>query len=133
LSQSGKFFANVYVCSVLHGALWFNHQGRKVGAVGAQLPGRQITLGKLKYCGDAKMSQQCYTYILQYSTFASGRPQVWKWGRQTCFSPRAPSNLVTPLSIWRVVPSRNSSTHLYAAKLRCRQTADSRTALATAL
>ena len=79
------------------------------------------------------MFQQCHTYILQYSTFASGRPQVRKWGRQTCFLPRATSNLVTHLSIWRFVPSRNSSTHLYAAKLRCRQTADSRTALAIAL
>jgi len=38
----------------------------------------------LKYCGDAKKSQQCHTYILQDSTFASERPQVPKWGRQTC-------------------------------------------------
>ena len=27
-------------------------------------------------------------------------------GRQTCFLPRAPSNFVMPLSIWRLVPSR---------------------------
>ena len=59
------------------------------------------------HSGGAKKSQQCHTYILQYSTFASGRPQVRKWGRQTCILPRAPSNLVTPLSIWRLVPSRN--------------------------
>ena len=45
----------------------------------------------------------------------------------------APSNLVTPLSIFRLVPSRNPSTHFYVAKLRCRQTANSRTALAIAL
>jgi len=32
-----------------------------------------------------------------------------------------------------VVPRRNSHTHLYVAKLRCRRTADSQTALATAL
>ena len=67
--------------------------------------------GALKYCGVAKKSQPCHTYLLQYSTFASGRPQVRKWGRQTCFLPRAPSNLVSPLSIWRLVPSRNPSTH----------------------
>jgi len=36
-------------------------------------------------------------------------------------------------SINRLVPSRNSSTHLYVAKLQHRQTADSQTTLATAL
>jgi len=54
-------------------------------------------------------------------------------GRRTCILPRAPSNLVMPLSVWRSVPSRNPSTHFYVANLRCRQTADSRTALAIAL
>ena len=43
------------------------------------------------------------------------------------------SNLVAPLSIWRLVPSRNPTTHFYVAKLRCRQTVDSRTVLAIAL
>jgi len=85
------------------------------------------------HSGGAKKPQQCHTYILQYSTFASGRPQVRNWGRQNCFLPRAPSNLVTPLSIWRLVPSRNPFTQFYVAKLRCRQTANSRTALAIAL
>jgi len=47
--------------------------------------------------GDAEMSQQFHKYFLQYSKFPSGRPQVRTWGRQTCFLPRAPSNLVTPL------------------------------------
>jgi len=36
-------------------------------------------------------------------------------------------------SSWPLVPSRNPSTHFYVAKLRCRQTADSRTSLAIAL
>jgi len=54
-------------------------------------------------------------------------------GGQTCFLLRATSGLVTPLSIRRLVPSRNSPTHFYVAKLQCKQTADSRTALATAL
>jgi len=35
---------------------------------GAQLTGRRITLGALKYYGGAKKSQQCHTYILQFST-----------------------------------------------------------------
>ena len=50
----------------------------------------------------AEKSQQCHNYFLQYSTFASERPQVRISGRQTCFMPRAPSNFVTPLSktIW---------------------------------
>jgi len=133
LSHSGKLFVNVNVCSFLHAALWYNQQGRNEGAMRAQLPGRRITLGALKYCGGAKKSQQCHTYILQYSTFASGRSQVRKWGRRTCILLRAPSNLVTPMSIWRWLPSRNLSTHFYAAKLRCRQTVDSWTALAIAL
>ena len=36
-------------------------------------------------------------YFLQCSTFASERPQVRTWWRQTRFLPRAPYNLVTPL------------------------------------
>jgi len=36
---------------------------------------------------------------LQQSTFASERPQVPIWGRQTCILPRAPSNLVTPPAV----------------------------------
>jgi len=43
------------------------------------------------------MSQQCHKYALQYSTFATERPQVQIWGRQTFFVPRAPSNRVTLL------------------------------------
>ena len=34
---------------------------------------------------------------IQYCTFTSERPQFRTWGCQTCFLPRAPSNLVTPL------------------------------------
>jgi len=36
-------------------------------------------------------------YFLQYSECASERSQVRTWGRQTCFLPRAPSNLATTL------------------------------------
>ena len=45
----------------------------------------------------ADKTQQCHKYCLQYSIFASERSQVRTWGRQTCFLPRAPSNLVTAL------------------------------------
>jgi len=34
--------------------------------------------------------------VLFYSKIASKTAQVRTWGRQTCFLPRAPSNLVTP-------------------------------------
>jgi len=47
--------------------------------------------------GGAGKSQQSHKYILQYSKFASERSQVRTWGRQNCFLPRAPFNLVTPL------------------------------------
>jgi len=100
-------FANVKICSFLQSALWFNQQGRNEGArehnyLGAEsLWGRWNTVGVPNDCGGAKKAQQCHTYILQYSTFDSGRPQVRKWGRQTCILPRAPSNLVATLSIWR--------------------------------
>jgi len=34
LSHSGKLFANVNICSFLHGALWFNQQGHNEGTRG---------------------------------------------------------------------------------------------------
>jgi len=67
-------------------------QGRNEGARGAQCPGRRIA-------GGAKMSQQCRKYFLQYRTFTSKRLQVRTWGRQTCFFPRTPSNVSTPLTV----------------------------------
>jgi len=71
---------NIQLCS--------NH-GRNVRDKGAQFPGRRITAE-----GNQK-SQQCHKYFLQCNTFASKRSQVPTWGRQTCFLPRAPSNLAT--------------------------------------
>ena len=44
-----------------------------------------------------KKSKQCRKQFLQYNTFASERRRVRTQGGQTCFLPRAPSNLVTPL------------------------------------
>jgi len=62
LPHSGKLFTNVYVCSFLHATLWFNQQGRTEGAMEAQLPGRQITLGALKFLLGRRMitgAQKC--------------------------------------------------------------------------
>jgi len=47
--------------------------------------------------GDAEKSQQFHKYFPQYSKFPSERPQVRTCGRQTCFLPQVPSDLVTPL------------------------------------
>jgi len=60
--------------------------------------GRRITAGRQMTAEGAEKSQQCHKYFLQCSTFASERPQFRTWGRQTCFLPRAPPNLVTPLA-----------------------------------
>jgi len=45
----------------------------------------------------AEKTQQCRQYFLQYSTFASERPQIRTRGRQTSFLSRAAFNLVAPL------------------------------------
>ena len=66
-------------------------------ATGAQLPGRRVTIGAPNHCGDAEKSKLCHKRFLQCSTLASERSQFRTWGGQTCFLPRAPSNLVTPL------------------------------------
>jgi len=68
---------------------------------GAQFPGRQITMGAANNCGGRRkvpiMSH--HKYFLQYSTFASEKPRVRTWERQTCSLTRAPSNVVMPLQI----------------------------------
>jgi len=46
------------------------------------------------HCRRRRKIPQCHKYFLQYSTFASERPQesqVRAWERQTCFLSRAPS------------------------------------------
>jgi len=83
LSHSGKLFANVCICSFLHAALWFNQQGRNEGGKGGAIPRTpnhsgvaEILHGAPNDCGGAKKSQQCHKHLLQYSIFASERPQV---------------------------------------------------------
>jgi len=67
-------------------------RGVTTRAKGTQIPGRRITAG-------ASENPNNVTSSFFNSTFASERPQVRTWGRQTCFLPVAPSNLITPLPI----------------------------------
>jgi len=62
-----------------------------------KMPGTGGTSHYFHYTEGAEKSQQCHKDFLQYSTFASERSQFRTWGRQTCFLPRTPSNLVAPL------------------------------------
>ena len=73
------------------------YQGRNEGGKGAQFPGGESLWGRRMTAWSAGKSQQSQKHSLQHSTFASERPQVQTWGRQTCFLPQASSNLVTPL------------------------------------
>jgi len=52
----------------------------------------------------AEKSQQCHKHFLQYTTFTSKISQVRTWRRQTCFLLRAISNLVTHLTLIRLLP-----------------------------
>jgi len=72
-------------------------QGRNQGVQGDAIPRAPSQYGAPNHRMGAEKSQKCCKYLLQYSEYASERPQVRTWGCLTCFSPRAPSNLVTPL------------------------------------
>ena len=61
--------------------------------------------------GSPKSPNNVTNTFLQYSTFASGRPQVRTWERPTCFLPRAPSNLVTPLKASHTFETFSQSLH----------------------
>ena len=84
-------------CRALYNLPWRASVSRGVtmGGMGSTIPRAP------NYYGAPEKSQQCHKYILQYSKFASEIPHVRTWGRQTCpgFLSRAPSNLVTPLSV----------------------------------
>jgi len=89
-------------------------QGRNEGAKGGTIPrapnhyrGAESLRGRRMTAGGAEKFQKCHKHFLQYSTFASERPQVRTWGRQTCLLPRAPSNLVTPLGQVTASPIRS--------------------------
>jgi len=65
-------------------------QGGRNSPGAESLLGRRITAGALKSPNNVTST---------FSGFASERPQVRTWGRQTCFLSRAPSDLVTPLVV----------------------------------
>jgi len=68
-------------------------QGRNEGGKGDTIPAANHYVAP-NHCGGRRkvstVSQVLYS-------ITSERPQVRTWGRQTCFSPRASSNLVTPM------------------------------------
>ena len=68
-----------------------SNQGRNDGVKGHNSPGAESLWGRRKVL---TILQE-----LQCSTFASVRPQVRTYGRQTCLLPRMPSNPVTPLKL----------------------------------
>jgi len=74
--------------------VWICLQGRTSGRQRDTISGRRTTAVA------PKKNQQCHTFFLQYSTFASERPQVRTWGCRICFLPWEPSNLVTILYAW---------------------------------
>jgi len=64
---------------------------------GHNYPGAESLRGHRITAGDAGKSQQCHKYFLQYSAFASERPQVRTWDAKLASCPGAIYNLVTPL------------------------------------
>jgi len=66
------------------------------GERGAHFPGPRITMGAPNDCGVGRKVPTMSQVLLQCNTFASKRPQFRTWGRQTCFLPREPFNLVAP-------------------------------------
>jgi len=79
--------------------LMFYIQGHNEGRQGGRnSPGAESLRKVPNGCGGAEKFRQCHKRFLQYSTFASKKPQSRTWGRQTCFLPRVPSSLATPLS-----------------------------------
>jgi len=99
-SDQGKAVDRQLMKSVLQSKLWFTFITTDQRNYNMKFPGhneRGTIIQARNYCGVVEKSQQCHKYFFQYSTFASERPQVRIWGRQTCFLPRAPSNLVMPL------------------------------------
>jgi len=124
-SKTGKLFANI--------------QERNKGAqfLGAEsLWGRPITAGATDSCGRRRKALTLSQVLSSIQYIYSEKPQVRTWGRQNCFLPWAPSNLVTPLlaykcchtvgfrfhmlqygSIGGISSGKNSSTYLGVAKL----------------
>jgi len=67
-----------------------SYQGLNYGGQGSQFPGQRITI---RAPNDSRGYRKVLimSQALQCSTFASERPQVRTWRRQTYFLPQAPS------------------------------------------
>ena len=76
---------------------------------GSDSPGTEMTMGAPNDCGGAENFQQCHKYLLQYSQFASIRPQIQIWRRQNWFLHRTPSNLDTALVSCRSTPESRTA------------------------
>jgi len=69
-------------------------QGVTRGARGSQFPERRVTMVAPNQCGGALKSQQCHKHFLQYSKFASEKPQFRTWGAKFASCPgRHPTSL----------------------------------------
>jgi len=79
-----------------------SHQGRNGGEKGAQFPGCWVNMGRRKVL---KMSQVLSSIRWICFRKSSGS----NIGRQTCFLPWAPSNLVTPLRATQNMSARCNS------------------------
>jgi len=78
------------------------NQGHNEGGKGAEFPGGPVTMGRRMTTGSSKSHNNVTRTF--FNTFTSKISQVGTWGRQTCFLPQTPSNLVTPLILTRVLP-----------------------------
>ena len=105
-------------------------QGRNEGGTIPRAPnhygGAESLRAAPNDCAGAKKCKHCHKYFLQYSTFASLRPQIRTWGRQICFFFRALSNLVTALygrvsstcdKVWVSSPHWRSLLSMWLSKL----------------
>jgi len=100
---------------------------------GGAISGRRITLGRWNTTGKPENPNNVTRTFFNTEHLLPEDLRLESGGAERASLPRTPNNRVTPLSIWRSVLSKNPSTHFYVAKLRCRQTVDSRTALEIAL
>ena len=76
------------------------YQGRNErGARREQFPGRRATMGAPNGCGGRRKVPTMSQVLPSTPYICLQRPQARTWGRQTCFLPRAPSNLVMPLVV----------------------------------
>jgi len=96
-SVSNVFIARCYLRSNAQNRHPFHHlpfwcsfavyecmgQGRNEGGKGNSSPVVESPWGPEITAWGAERNQQCHKYFLQYSAFASERPQVRTWGRQT--------------------------------------------------